>query len=154
MQDFAAPREIVWLNGAPGSGKVRNHRVAAVVRLACSLSAALHQHMDAWRSTTERHADAGTAQEQQPRTAGWTNMSDVLTRLLLLLLAWHVLFLQGVSAPHIQAVRGMTKSICVSSLLANAPEAQRYIAAGGEPPAAPCMWSEPDGSFSLQALRR
>ena len=40
--------------------------------------------------------------------------------------------LQGLSAPHIQAVRGMTKSICVSSLLANAPEAQRYIAAGGE----------------------
>jgi hypothetical protein len=23
LQDFAAPREIVWLNGAPGSGKVR-----------------------------------------------------------------------------------------------------------------------------------
>jgi hypothetical protein len=23
VQDFAAPREIVWLNGAPGSGKVR-----------------------------------------------------------------------------------------------------------------------------------
>lgn len=22
VQDFAAPREIVWLNGAPGSGKV------------------------------------------------------------------------------------------------------------------------------------
>jgi len=22
LQDFAAPREIVWLNGAPGSGKV------------------------------------------------------------------------------------------------------------------------------------
>jgi hypothetical protein len=23
LQDFAAPREIIWLNGAPGSGKVR-----------------------------------------------------------------------------------------------------------------------------------
>lgn len=55
--DFAAPREIVWLNGAPGSGK-------------------------------------------------------------------------GVSAPHIQDVRGMTKSINISSLLAHAPEAQPYIAAG------------------------
>jgi hypothetical protein len=41
-------------------------------------------------------------------------------------------FVQGVSAPHIQDVRSMTKSICVSSLLANAPDAQRYIASGGE----------------------
>jgi hypothetical protein len=43
-----------------------------------------------------------------------------------------VLPVQGVSAPHIQAVRGMTKSINISSLLATAPEAQRFIAAGGE----------------------
>lgn len=39
---------------------------------------------------------------------------------------------QGVSAPHIQKVRGMTRSVCISSLISNAPEAQRYIAAGGE----------------------
>lgn len=38
---------------------------------------------------------------------------------------------QGVSAPHIRKVRGMTKSICVSSLLGQSPEAQRYISAGG-----------------------
>jgi len=43
-----------------------------------------------------------------------------------------VLLVQGVSAPHIQKVRGMTKSICISGLLNDAPEAQRYIAAGGE----------------------
>lgn len=43
-------------------------------------------------------------------------------------------FAQGVSAPHIQDVRGMTKSICVSSLLAKAPEAQHFIATGGETP--------------------
>ncbi|WIA29745.1 hypothetical protein OEZ86_012222 [Tetradesmus obliquus] len=55
--DFAAPREIIWLNGAPGSGK-------------------------------------------------------------------------GVSTPLILKARGMTRSVCVSSLLSSAREARGYIDAG------------------------
>ncbi|KAF6250719.1 hypothetical protein COO60DRAFT_1568871 [Scenedesmus sp. NREL 46B-D3] len=55
--DFAAPREIIWLNGAPGSGK-------------------------------------------------------------------------GVSTPLILKARGMSRSVCVSSLLTSAREARKYIDAG------------------------
>eukprot|EP00878_Enallax_costatus_P008241 GHUV01008615.1.p1 GENE.GHUV01008615.1~~GHUV01008615.1.p1 ORF type:complete len:600 (+),score=182.10 GHUV01008615.1:310-2109(+) len=55
--DFAAPREVIWLNGAPGSGK-------------------------------------------------------------------------GVSTPHILKARGLTRSICMSSLLSSAAEARKFIDSG------------------------
>lgn len=37
---------------------------------------------------------------------------------------------QGVSTPYILKARGMSRSICVSSLLVNAAEARKFIDAG------------------------
>jgi hypothetical protein len=90
QQDFRVPREVVWLNGAPGSGKVRvaaghTHYQAALLR---ALAPVTHPLVDV-------HAPTAPAAHTQP------------------LPAYH----QGVNTQHILKTRGLTKHFTISGLL-------------------------------------
>jgi hypothetical protein len=123
LQDFRVPREVVWLNGAPGSGKVRSHKdlIGPVVPADYFVTRPCLPLVQCLRVTASVHANPSSSAQPGVVVVENTHKAARLCvwcwQLTQTLHAAVCCLPQGINTDHILKTRGLTKHFTISGLL-------------------------------------